>query len=150
MNINLANCKTSAQATTKICYDEKTRNLNFRIQCEDLEDLKKCVYIIDGYNGFDWKKVNKALDKYVSLKRYYGEDNPNNGKNFFEFDIARESSPAMYIKYYGERVYDGKGHKRFTPDMFKSLTDGFRAESMANECSVYEEGGFVVCRLWWD
>jgi len=62
MNVKLGNCKTSAQAVTKICYNEPTRNLDFRIQCKDLEDLKRCVRIIKGYNDFDWEKVNKALD----------------------------------------------------------------------------------------
>jgi len=155
MKINLDECKTSAQSVTKICYNESTRNLNYRIQCRDLEDLKKCVRIIDGYNEFEWKNVNEALDKYCGVKRYYNEDNPNNGNNLFDFDIAREGSVAMYIKFYlsigGNLVYSKEGEiKTFSKETFKLLCKAFQSDAKADECDVSKEGGYLVCRLWWD
>jgi len=157
VDINLANCKTSAQAVTKICYNENTRNLNFRIKCGDLKDLKECVQIIEGYNAFEWKKVNEALDLCASLKRFYGKDNPNNGQDFFEFEVAREGSPAIYIKYYAGSAdqlkfypISGKATKEFKPSTFKKLMDLFQEESLANECDIYTESIYEVCRLWWD
>ncbi len=84
MNVKLGNCKTSAQAVTKICYNEPTRNLDFRIQCKDLEDLKRCVRIIKGYNDFDWEKVNKALDAWANFKRI-------NNTDLLTYEIGREA-----------------------------------------------------------
>ena len=156
MKINLDRCKTSAQAVTKICYGESTRNLNYRIQCENLKDLKKCVAIIDGYNYFEWRNVNKALDKYFDIKKYYNKDNPNNGNNLFDFDIARECSVAMYIKLYdgiaGRSLSYSKEGKieKFSKETFKSLSKSFQHDAKADECDIYEEGGYLVCRLWWD
>jgi len=157
MNVNLSKCKTSAQAVTKICYKESTRNLNFRIQCEDLEDLKECVHIIKGYNNFDWKKINEALDKHVGLKRFYGEKHPNNGNDLFEFEIAREGSPAIYIKYFKIMVKpleyyarDGKAVLKLNLSTFEAVTDAFQGKSLADEYDISEKGGYVTCRLWWD
>jgi len=153
VDINLDNCKTPAQAVTKICYNESTRNLNYRIQCRDLKDLKGCVSIIDGYNAFAWRNVNKALDEYFDIKKYYNKDNPNNGNNLFDFDIARESSVAMYIKLYGgtSSCYSKEGKvKDFLEEDFKLACKAFQHDAKADECDIYKEGGYLVCRLWWD
>ena len=156
MKINLDKSDTSAQAVTQICYNEPTRNLNYRIQCENLKDLQECVRVIEGYNEFEWKRVNKALDEYFSIKRYYNKDNSNNGNNLFDFDIAREGSVAMYIKFYqglGDNTMcyskDGKIEK-FTKENFKTLSKAFQHDARADECDIYDEGGYLVCRLWWD
>ena len=153
MKINLNKCETSAQAVTKVCYNEATRNLNYRIQCKDLDDLKECVSIINGYNEFEWKRVNRALDEFFDIKKYFNKDNPNNGNNLFDFDIARESSVAMYIKFYGgaSSCYSKEGKMEdFLEANFKLACKSFQHDARADECDIYEDGGYLVCRLWWD
>ena len=157
MKINLDNCETSAQAVTNICYNEKTRNLNFRITCDDLEDLKKCVQIIDQYNDFDYKNVNDAVELYANLKRYYNENNPNNGKDLLTFDIGRESSPVMYIKYFNLSLsgnkYQTKEHgeiEDLTPEKFENDMKALAEVAKADECDIGDDGCYRYCRLWWD
>ena len=155
MKINLVNCKTSAQAVTKVCYNEFTRNLDFRIQCKNLEDLKKCVRIIKGYNDFDWKTVNKALDNWANFKQYYDSTNSNNGSDLLTYDIGREGSPVMYIKYsklsiLGKKYQENGQIKEFTQELFEENMGTLAGIAKADECDIYKEGSYLVCRLWWD
>jgi len=145
MKIKLDNCKTSAQAVTKICYNEATRNLNFRIKCKDLKDLKECVRIIERYNAFDYKKVNKALDYYLTDKE--------SDKDIFTFEIAREGSVALYVYsyYFTNKIEQQK---------FESKLRTFAKETMADECHFNfptndnkekkSDPIRLECRLWWD
>jgi hypothetical protein len=154
MNIDISKYNTSAQAGTAIFYNESTRNLNYRIECDDLEDLKECVKIIRSYNDFKDTRVNEALDEYAKFKRFYNLDNPNNGNDLLKYDIAREGSVAMYIKFYnfGEEKYIAENGeiKVFTPELFKKNMQIFGKVAMADECDIEEDNGIYICRLWWD
>lgn len=155
MKINLDNCKTSAQAVTKIGYNEDTRNLDFRIECENLDDLLECVKIIKEYNDFDWKIVNENLAKYANFKRYYNPDNPNNGKDLLTYEVGRENSPVIYIKYFSMSTiadkYEENGEiKELTKELFEENMKVLGALTKANECDFGNDGCFYYCRLWWD
>jgi len=131
MKIKLEDTTTSAQAVTKICYNEPTRNLNYRIECEDLQDLKKCVEIIKYYNDFDYKSINRALDRYFTP-----EDK-------FTFIIARENSPAMYIRL---GTFGGEEVKDQLPD----LMERFARDTKADEANIDDERIWHTIRFWWD
>jgi len=147
MNVKLGNCKTSAQAVTKICYNEPTRNLDFRIQCKDLEDLKRCVRIIKGYNDFDWEKVNKALDAWANFKRI-------NNTDLLTYEIGREGSPVIYIRYsllgLSGNYQKGNQIKKLTDKLFKKSMETLAGLARADECHFTVEFGYKYCRLWWD
>lgn len=155
MKINLKDCNTSAQAVTKICYNEETRSLTFRVECEDLKDLLECVKIIDGYNEFDWKTVNANLAQYADFKRFYSAENRNNGNDLLKYDIGREGSPVMYIKYFvpsiGGNKYTENGEVReFTKEIFEKNMRALGALVKADECDFGNDGCYEYCRLWWD
>lgn len=155
MKINLKDCKTSAQAVTKICYNEETRNLNFRIECENLDDLLGCIHIIKEYNDFDWKIINKNLVEYANFKRYYNHDNPNNGKDLLTYEIGREGSPVIYIKYFSISMlgneYEENGEiKKLTQELFEKNMKALGALVKADECDFGNDGCYDYCRLWWD
>ena len=143
----------SAQKVVKICYTEKTRNLNFRIQTADLKDLKECVKIIDQYNEFDHKTVNEYLDTFADYKKFYNEGNPNNGQDLFVFEIGRESSPAMYIKYrntFNDDYQTPDGElKKMSVEQFKTNMKVLAQAIKADECD-FTDGWETECRLWWD
>ncbi len=155
MKINLKDCKTSAQAVTKICYNGDTRNLNFRIECENLDDLLECVHIIKGYNDFDWKVINENLVEYANFKRYYNHDNPNDGKDLLTYEIGREGSPVIYIKYFSismlRNKYEENGEiKELTQELFEKNMKALGALVKADECDFGNDGCYDYCRLWWD
>ena len=151
MEIKLYDCETSAQAVTKVCYNEKTRNLNFRIECKDLQDLKKCVEIIKSYNNFDWMLINNNLPIYTDFENEKG--------SLLTYEIGRESSPVIYIKWCPIVVsprtkveYVAKDDKllTFTQEEFEKNIRALAAITFASECQFEEDGMYNVCRLWWD
>ena len=154
MLIRKPNYETSAQEVTAICYNEENRNLGYRIKCKDLKDLMACVSIIKSYNDFDEGIVNENLMKYAGFKKYYNPDNPNNGKDLLEFEIGRESSPVMYIRYYAFSSpiqYQENGEiKDFTKELFETNMKRLADFTGADECDFEEENLNNVCRLWWD
>jgi len=158
MKIDLDNCKTSAQATTKICYNEKTRNLDFRITCESLQDLKECIKIIQAYNDFDWEIINQALEDYANVKRFYNEGNLNNGKDLLTFDIGRESSPVLYIKLFNYSIAQAQNTyktesgeiRTYSQEQFEKDMKALGALAKADECDFGADGVYTYCRLWWD
>ena len=154
MKINLDNCKTSAQAVTKLCYNEPTRNLTFRVECQDFEDLLECVKTIKAYNDFDWKKVSDGLKKYAHLGKYFSIDNPNNGNDLFTYDIGREGSPVMYIKWFNmnfsNKYQEGEEIKEMSDELFEKNMKALQTLVKADECDCGNDGCYNYCRLWWD
>lgn len=154
MKLNIDDCKTSAQSVTKVGYTESTRNLNFRIECNDLNDLKECVEIIKSYNEFDYQIVNEELMHYANFKKYYNSDDPNNGSDLLKYDIGREGSVVMYIKLLDstpiQYIAEDGSVKDFTRELFEKNMKTFSKVAKADECDIEEDGAYITCRLWWD
>ena len=159
MKIDLSKAKTSAQAVTTVCYNESTRNLDYRIKCEDFKDLKACISIIHGYNQFNHTTINKALDTYFGLRKYYGEDNGNNGNDLFEFEIGREGSPAMYVSLWTYKFGANDKIRVYTNDVnveeyktseFDLAAKAFQHDAIADECNTVGGTGQMTYRFWWD
>lgn len=142
MEIDLKDCETSAQAITKIGYGDshelKVRNLDFRVECENLEDLKKCVSIIESYNEFDVKKVNRALEDHTNtlIQSPYNDEIKNPA---FTYSIGREGSVVMYIKERFDHVGD-----------FEERMKLIKTETNADELSFDDTGYGKEARFWWD
>lgn len=115
----------SAVAVTKLCYAEPTRNLMYRIQCGDLQDLQECVKVINAYNEFNNKIVNPALEKFSKLERV-------------SYFIGREYSVVMYID---SNIWDDEKAKEFD-----NLVQDFASITKADECNKHGN----EWRLWWD
>lgn len=79
----MQNITSTAQKVTSICYTEKTRNLNYRIECDSLDDFKGCLAIIDQYNEFNALTI---IDALKVLEKYN-----------LKYTIGREGSPVIYI-----------------------------------------------------
>jgi hypothetical protein len=160
---------TAAQMMTMAAYMERLlpfRSLDFNCQCEGLEDLKKCVGIIDSYNEFDAAEIRHALNSYFHLPAFYGPDNCNNGKSAVNFWIAREGSPAIYIKYMihhwrpegYEYITDREGATVYTDLLtetdFKARCSIFASGTKTDEFTIEEKQytGVKVfnARFWWD
>jgi hypothetical protein len=110
------------------------------------------------------------VEVYANFKKYLNEGNPNNGGSLLVFDIGREFSPVMYIKYFTYRIggkelkYQTKeGEVRnFTTEEFDKNMKALASTTKADECDCYREvlkinedgtpeyTGWYVCRLWWD
>lgn len=105
-NFNGKEYKTAAQLMTAIGYGDSqnlpVRSLDYCVKCEDFEDLKACFDIIGSYNEFDAERIKKYTNWRLSIQHYLNTANPNNGKPLFDFHIAREHSPAFYVKYNGK------------------------------------------------
>ncbi len=155
----IKDCKTSAQAVTAICYNEETRNLDFQIQTNNIDDLKECIKIIDQYNEFDSSTINTAIDNFLNLKIWYGKDNLNNGKDLYEVKIGRENSPVMYVtlQTFMRDTLTLKMYRKetellpiMTIDTFKDTMREFAHATKADECDFTKDGMGITCRMWWD
>lgn len=102
-------CTSAAQAMTVIGYGDSfnlaVRSLDYQIKCEDFKDFATCIKLINSYNEFDSDRILAAAKGVLDLKMYLNENNGNNGGSLFTFIIARESSPAFYVKY-NEKHYN--------------------------------------------
>jgi hypothetical protein len=157
---------SAAQMMTMAAYEERLlpfRSLAFECECENAEDLKQCVSIIDSYNEFSARKIKNSLDEHLNLKSFYGETNPNNGNDMFKYTISRESSPAIYVTYnvYGKDLKAIKYREGATVH-----ADDFSAEEFKTRCALFaketsadifkiEEGDYGMmktykARFWWD
>ena len=141
MNINLQDCKTPAQAITKICYNESTRNLNFRVRCENMNDLWNCLSIIDSYNDFDAVKIIEALDKLIVTNDAF---KPKNGREFFTFEIGRENSPVLYVMWSSAmRKVDTSEVKRLMRSLGRKM-DVDESGAVSEDAAIFFEH-----RFWW-
>lgn len=97
---------TAAQLMTVIGYGDSNgipcRSLDYCVKCEDFADLMRCIEIINSYNDFEADRIKKYSFWRLNLQHYLNTANPNNGKQLFDFYIARECSPAFYVKYNGK------------------------------------------------
>lgn len=107
MKLGAVEVRSAAQLMTLAGYDTDLSKragipfckLRFRTHAEDLEDLTRCTRFIGGYNEFEPAKVSVALNRYLGMKQFYSETNPNNSNDILKFEIGRENSPVIYIKY---------------------------------------------------
>lgn len=169
--------KTAAQALTAISYGDcnnvsiNFRALNIKIDCEDYADLSACLSIIESYNEFDSSRILKAANWVLNKRHFVNEDNPNNGKSLFDFSIAREGSPSLYVQYnekYGnrfikdyEKIEDAENPgfelfwEEYTPEDFKHemslLSNAIGADEFnIEEKAYYGEQKVYTARFWFD
>lgn len=162
---------TAAQQFTAIGYGDTYPALDFKVQCDDLEDLKKCVKIVASYNEFNANEVCIALNKHLYFGQYWNANNPNNGRDLLKYKFAREYSPAIYVTFshtnaIGNAVKvltDREGTLIYTEEYsseefakeFKRRCELFAKDTNADECDIktdYNENGLriVTYRFWWD
>lgn len=152
---------SAAQLMTLCAYGDSSmgdkagmpfRNLNFRAECESFDDFAKCIDLIESYNEFDADQMRIVLKQYLNLKKYYKEGNPNNGNDFFKFEIAREGSPAFYVSFmpnWDKQVYRNGEPTPYTLEQFKTDMEALCAYTKADEMDI-EEGQRVEARFWFD
>lgn len=117
----------SAVEVTRLCYNEPTRNLMYRIQCGDLKDLQECVKVINAYNEFNNKIVNPALERFSKFG------------NRVNYTIGRECSVVMYLE--NQDDYNDVKAKEFD-----GMVQDFATITKADECNKIRN----EWRLWWD
>lgn len=115
-----------ALTTTVLGYNEATRNLNFRIECESLLELKECVRIINRYNEFSDDVIIPRLAE-LDLKT----------GGTLTYSIGREGSPCMYIRM----MFGGSGER------ITNAIEEFAKATLADECDLVSVNEY---RLWWD
>lgn len=170
--------ETAAQLMTAIGYGDSNnlavRSLDYCVKCEDFKDLKSCLKIIGSYNDFDAERIIKSAVWPLNLQHYLNEGNQNNGKQLFEFHIAREYSPAFYVKYNGKYncwVITDREPAEATETQpageilyFEEYTEADFTERMsrlskeigADEFSIKTEYTYssgencLIARFWWD
>lgn len=170
--------ETAAQLMTAIGYGDSdnlpVRSLDYCVKCEDFKDLKACFDIIGSYNEFDTERVKKYTNWRLSIQHYLNDASPNNGNPLFTFHIAREYSPAFYVKYNGkynnyyikdrETVEATETQEPGQILYFEEYTEEDFRENMqlianqigADEFSIkveytYSSGeNCLVARFWWD
>lgn len=148
------------------------RSLSYKVECENVWDLKKCVKIIDSYNEFAAADVCAALNKHLSFAKFYSEGNPNNGNELLRYEIAREGSPAIYVRFShynmaggdtvkiltdreGNLIYTEEYHVDDFVKELKGRCQQFANDTAADECDIqqdYNENGLriITYRFWWD
>lgn len=152
---------SAAQAMTLIAYGDSSngekagipfRCLDFRTECEDYADFELCINIIDQYNEFDAAQMHRSLSKFLNLSKYYNEGNPNNGRNFFKFEIAREGSPAFYVSFipsFEKQVIDNGNVIPYSIEQFKTDMEILKDAINADEMDI-EQDYRVIARFWFD
>lgn len=161
LTLNKVTVTSAAQLMTLAAYGdgrngEKAgmpfRNLSFRAECEDYADFEKCMQLIESYNEFDAAGMLLSLKSYLARKKYFNDNNPNNGNDFFKFEIAREGSPAFYVSFnpeWDKRIIVGGKVTDYTVAEFKSEMEALRDFIKADEMDI-EEGHKIECRFWFD
>jgi hypothetical protein len=112
-------------------YDEDTRCLHFRVSffgSSSFEDAIDAVEIIDSYNGFLWEDVDIALRKCKELIGHY-----------FYIHIGRESSPVIYIEFWG-----------MLDDVIKDQLTEIMKDAQADEVDWQKSNKREILRCWWD
>lgn len=166
---------TAAQAMTLIGYSSTCRSLDYRVKCEDFNDLKACINIIESYNDFDAALIVKKAFWYLALHHFVNSDNPNNGKDLFDFHIAREYSPAFYVGYNGKynnrqivdtetiqnndepdkagtEIFWGEYSEQDFRENMEKLAKQINADEFSiKESFTYDTGEkHLTARFWWD
>lgn len=137
---------SAAQLMTLTGFDtDKSRkagipfsNLHYKAEVTNIQDLRSCVHLIGGYNDFDPREVCNAITRYLDLPKFYGETNPNNGNDLLKFEIGREGSPVIYIKF---------THLLTLGNTIKVIVDRTGATVHVREYSVEEFIKELKCRV---
>ena len=124
-----------------------------RARCACLDDLLCCFDLCGSYNGFNAEKAKRAFLAF-NKAHYHNANNPNNGKDAFQYHFAWEGSHAVYISvstYYWEhglRILstDWRHNRELTRDQFTNSCVALGRWVKADESDATEDGW----RLWWD
>ena len=114
----------NALPIVKAGYNEATRNLDFRAECGDFQELIECAKVIGGYNKFNVDIVEK-LGEITKGDEYR-----------LTYHIGREGSVVIYITAWG--------------DLSPLKMDLERAEDklLFDEIDLFKNNSEL--RLWWD
>lgn len=131
------------------CLDVSVKKALFKD--DDIDYLIAILRNTPGFNEKDNKKIaNNIKDFWLKLpRRYYNENNPNNGRPFFDA-IRFESDTTILFEGYGtltdEEIKD-----------IKKLIEDFAKLVLADERSLYidpspyvKEYASYTIRFWWD
>ena len=153
---------SAAQAITLIAYGDSSdartakvpfRSLSYRTQCRNFADFASCLKIIGNYGKFNPNSMMAELNKYLNLKKYFNPDNPNNGYSFFNFEIAREGSPAFYISFNPEQdntIMIGNVLMPYSVEGFRECMADLKILIKAEEMDITENYGSYTARFWFD
>lgn len=151
---------SAAQGITLLAYGDSYnlphRVLNYKTECESYNDFAACLRIIDNYNEFDAKEIIKKVNPILSEKRYYNENNPNNGNDLFKFEIGREPSPVFYVTLL---TFLGNTTMPNFPDMkpleycnytFKEEMKTVASLCLCDEFNIEDNEHSLTARFWFD
>ena len=162
MTFNKVTVNTAAQAITLIAYGDTSngeranipfRSLDYRVKCEDFKDFLGCINLIDSYNNFDASKMAIVLQQYLDLKKFVNDNNANNGRPFFTFEIARESSPAFYVSYlplWDKYILNNGLKVPYTLEAFRESMEDLKDLIQADEMDITVTEHQIEARFWFD
>jgi hypothetical protein len=121
-----------------------------RAKCTCLADLLRCFELCGSYNHFDADVAKAAFQTFHALA-YCNANNPNNGRDAFQYDFAWEGSHAVYITarwHYPLRIMDAdcRQWREMPRDEFNLRCQVLARKLRADESDATEDGW----RLWWD
>lgn len=84
-------------------YNEKTRDLNFSVNCKDFREFMSCVKAIGEYNNFNEQAVAEILEEV-----FESSDTPMFIDDI-DYSIGRQGSPVIYLninsRELAEKIY---------------------------------------------
>ena len=168
LNIDKYEVGSAAQGMTLIAYGEifniPFRSLDYNCKCNDFQDFRKCLKLINSYNEYDYSEMKKHIYNYLDKHKFYSEWNPNNGLPLFSYYIARESSPCFYVEFSdylsSNVIVNREGAEveycNYSTDDFKKEMSILSQLIKADEFSIKEkkyplgEASILTARFWFD
>lgn len=133
----------------------KHGNLDCRAKCDDFSDLCAALNLVQSFNEFNAPAVAREFDRF-NLSRYFLQDNPNTGRDAWEYYLGWEGTLAIYISavfHYPLFVLD-RAWEHWTQcdrETFGDMVKALARATKADECGRAGTSDTIVTwRLWWD
>jgi len=132
-------------------------NTSCRAECQNIDDLIKCVNLLGDYNEHDATLCAGTLRRFNKMA-YYGSNNPNTGIDLLHYYFGFEGSHVIYaemrwIPGHGARVLHSsrRAWREYSPTEFKADCMAAGQSMRADECDLWhEDERSVRWRWWWD